>query len=57
MRFLMPAVILGTFFLVTDRGFNHGRATLELAEAASDASDWAMSGAGRIARTFTSFRA
>lgn len=55
MRFLVPLVVLGTFFLVGDASLNDGRATHELKHAVVKARDWAVGGAERMADTFMGF--
>lgn len=55
MRFLVPFVVLGTFFLVGDASLNEGRATHELTHAVVRAKNWAVDGADRMADTFMGF--
>jgi hypothetical protein len=42
--------------LVSDKAFNHGRLTVELAEQSDTFSDWAQRSSGDVADTFIGFR-
>lgn len=53
---LFPFVIVLSFGLVLDRGFNHGRLTVQLADAGEDAKHWVVQSGRKVADSLYGFR-
>ncbi len=56
MKWTTRLVIAFAMTLVSDKAFNHGQLTVELAQESGAISDWARRSGGNVASTFTGFR-
>ena len=56
MKWTTRLMIAFAMTMVSDKAFNHGQLTIELAEESGALSDWATRSGGHIADTFTGFR-
>jgi hypothetical protein len=52
---MMAVMILVAFGLVLDRGFNHGRLTIQLAIVADDAGLWVARSSSKVAHSLYGF--